>query len=167
MATLNFIQQGLRVLEIERQALSDITQYVNESFNQACQLMYDCPGRIIVIGMGKSGHIGNKIAATLASTGSPAFFVHPGEASHGDLGMITANDVVILISNSGETSEVLNIIPVLKRIGAKMIAMTGNQGSTMATLANVHVCIKVEQEACSLGLAPTASTTATLAMGDA
>ncbi|TMS59960.1 SIS domain-containing protein, partial [Pseudoalteromonas sp. S3173] len=102
------------------------------------QLMYDCSGRIIVIGMGKSGHIGNKIAATLASTGSPAFFVHPGEASHGDLGMITANDVVILISNSGETSEVLNIIPVLKRIGAKMIAMTGNQGSTMATLANVH-----------------------------
>ncbi|MFP3457551.1 SIS domain-containing protein, partial [Psychrobacter sp. SIMBA_152] len=105
--------------------------------------------------------------ATLASTGSPAFFVHPGEASHGDLGMITSNDVVMLISNSGETSEVLNIIPVLKRIGAKMIAMTGNETSTMATLANVHVCIKVEQEACSLGLAPTASTTATLAMGDA
>lgn len=167
MAMLNFIQQGLRVLEIERQALSDIAQYVNESFNQACQLMYNCSGRIIVIGMGKSGHIGNKIAATLASTGSPAFFVHPGEASHGDLGMITKSDVVILISNSGETSEVLNIIPVLKRIGAKMIAMTGNQSSTMATLANVHVCIKVEQEACSLGLAPTASTTATLAMGDA
>ena len=167
MATLNFIQQGLRVLDIERQALSDIAQYVNESFDQACQLMYDCSGRIIVIGMGKSGHIGNKIAATLASTGSPAFFVHPGEASHGDLGMITSNDVVMLISNSGETSEVLNIIPVLKRIGAKMIAMTGNETSTMATLANVHVCIKVEQEACSLGLAPTASTTATLAMGDA
>ena len=117
--------------------------------------------------MGKSGHIGNKIAATLASTGSPAFFVHPGEASHGDLGMITKNDVVMLLSNSGETSEVLNIIPVLKRLGAKMIAMTGNEKSTMATLANVHVCIKVEQEACPLGLAPTASTTATLAMGDA
>ena len=167
MATLNFIQQGLRVLDIERQALSDIAQYVNESFDQACQLMYDCSGRIIVIGMGKSGHIGNKIAATLASTGSPAFFVHPGKASHGDLGMITSNDVVMLISNSGETSEVLNIIPVLKRIGAKMIAMTGNETSTMATLANVHVCIKVEQEACSLGLAPTASTTAKLAMGDA
>ena len=167
MATLNFIEQGLRVLDVERQALSDIAQYVDENFHNACQLMYDCEGRIIVIGMGKSGHIGNKIAATLASTGSPAFFVHPGEASHGDLGMITKNDVVMLISNSGETSEVLNIIPVLKRLGAKMIAMTGNTQSTMATLANVHVCIKVEQEACSLGLAPTSSTTATLAMGDA
>ena len=167
MATLNFIEQGLRVLDVERQALSDIAQYVDENFNNACQLMYDCEGRIIVIGMGKSGHIGNKIAATLASTGSPAFFVHPGEASHGDLGMITKNDVVMLISNSGETSEVLNIIPVLKRLGAKMIAMTGNTQSTMATLANVHVCIKVEKEACSLGIAPTSSTTATLAMGDA
>ncbi|WP_282130431.1 KpsF/GutQ family sugar-phosphate isomerase [Pseudoalteromonas aliena] len=167
MAALNFIEQGLRVLNIERQALSDITQYVDENFHQACQLIYDCKGRTIVIGMGKSGHIGNKIAATLASTGSPAFFVHPGEASHGDLGMITKNDVVMLLSNSGETSEVLNIIPVLKRLGAKMIAMTGNEKSTMATLANVHVCIKVEQEACPLGLAPTASTTATLAMGDA
>jgi len=140
---------------------------VDENFHQACQLIYDCQGRTIVIGMGKSGHIGNKIAATLASTGSPAFFVHPGEASHGDLGMITKNDVVMLISNSGETSEVLNIIPVLKRLGAKMIAMTGNASSTMATLANVHICIKVQKEACSLGLAPTASTTATLAMGDA
>ncbi|MBB1349698.1 MULTISPECIES: KpsF/GutQ family sugar-phosphate isomerase [unclassified Pseudoalteromonas] len=167
MATLNFIEQGLRVLDVERQALSDIAQYVDENFHNACKLMYDCEGRIIVIGMGKSGHIGNKIAATLASTGSPAFFVHPGEASHGDLGMITKNDVVMLISNSGETSEVLNIIPVLKRLGAKMIAMTGNTQSTMATLANVHVCIKVEKEACSLGLAPTSSTTATLAMGDA
>ncbi|MDN3473679.1 MULTISPECIES: KpsF/GutQ family sugar-phosphate isomerase [Pseudoalteromonas] len=167
MATLNFIEQGLRVLDVERQALSDIAQYVDENFHNACQLMYDCEGRIIVIGMGKSGHIGNKIAATLASTGSPAFFVHPGEASHGDLGMITKNDVVMLISNSGETSEVLNIIPVLKRLGAKMIAMTGNTQSTMAALANVHVCIKVEKEACSLGLAPTSSTTATLAMGDA
>ena len=139
MATLNFIEQGLRVLDIERQALSDIAQYVDENFHQACQLIYDCQGRTIVIGMGKSGHIGNKIAATLASTGSPAFFVHPGEASHGDLGMITKNDVVMLISNSGETSEVLNIIPVLKRLGAKMIAMTGNASSTMATLANVHI----------------------------
>ncbi|MEL0648531.1 KpsF/GutQ family sugar-phosphate isomerase [Pseudoalteromonas agarivorans] len=167
MAQLNFIEQGLRVLDIERQALSDISQYIDENFHQACQLMYDCQGRIIVIGMGKSGHVGNKIAATLASTGSPAFFVHPGEASHGDLGMITKNDVVMLISNSGETNEILNIIPVLKRLGAKMIAMTGNMQSSMATLANVHVCIKVEKEACSLGLAPTASTTATLAMGDA
>lgn len=167
MTQLNFIEQGKRVLEIERQALVDISQYLDDNFNQACQLMYQCDGRVIVIGMGKSGHIGNKIAATLASTGTPAFFVHPGEASHGDLGMITPNDVVMLISNSGETSEVLNIIPVLKRIGAKVISMTGNPQSTMATLANAHVCIKVTEEACPLGLAPTASTTATLAMGDA
>ena len=167
MTQLNFIEQGRRVLEIERQALADIAQYLDHNFNQACQLMYQCSGRIIVVGMGKSGHIGNKIAATLASTGTPAFFVHPGEASHGDLGMITRDDVVILISNSGETSEVLNIIPVIKRLGAKMIAMTGNPDSSMATWADVHVCVKVSQEACPLGLAPTASTTATLAMGDA
>jgi len=129
--------------------------------------MFQCTGRIIVIGMGKSGHVGNKIAATLASTGTPAFFVHPGEASHGDLGMITRDDVVMCISNSGETSEVLSIIPVIKRIGAKMISLTGNPDSTMAKLSDVHVCIKVSQEACPLGLAPTASTTATLVMGDA
>jgi len=129
--------------------------------------MFQCTGRIIVIGMGKSGHVGNKIAATLASTGTPAFFVHPGEASHGDLGMITHDDVVMCISNSGETSEVLSIIPVIKRIGAKMISLTGNPDSTMAKLSDVHVCIKVSKEACPLGLAPTASTTATLVMGDA
>jgi arabinose-5-phosphate isomerase len=117
--------------------------------------------------MGKSGHIGNKIAATLASTGTPAFFVHPGEASHGDLGMITQDDVVLLISNSGETSEIVNIIPVIKRIGAKTIAMTGNSNSSMAKLSDIHLCIAVTKEACPLGLAPTASTTATLVMGDA
>lgn len=167
MTQLNFIEQGKRVLDIERQALADIAQYIDDNFNQACQLMYQCQGRIIVVGMGKSGHIGNKIAATLASTGTPAFFVHPGEASHGDLGMITRDDVVMLISNSGETSEVLNIIPVIKRIGAKMIAMTSNPVSSMANWADAHVCIKVSKEACPLGLAPTASTTATLAMGDA
>ena len=167
MTQLNFIEQGKRVLDIERQALTDIAQYLDENFNKACQLMYQCHGRVIVVGMGKSGHIGNKIAATLASTGTPAFFVHPGEASHGDLGMITHDDVVMLLSNSGETSEVLNIIPVIKRIGAKMIAMTGNPESSMANWADAHVCIKVSKEACPLGLAPTASTTATLAMGDA
>jgi arabinose-5-phosphate isomerase len=129
--------------------------------------MYHCKGRVIVIGMGKSGHIGGKIAATLASTGTPAFFVHPGEASHGDLGMITSNDVVLTISNSGETSEVLAIIPVIKRIGAKLISMTGNTDSTLAKLADTHICIKVSTEACPLGLAPTSSTTATLVMGDA
>ncbi|SFD30377.1 arabinose-5-phosphate isomerase [Pseudoalteromonas denitrificans DSM 6059] len=163
----NFITHAKQVLTIEKQAISQLEQYIDHNFENACQLMFNCQGRIIVIGMGKSGHIGNKIAATLASTGTPAFFVHPGEASHGDLGMVTAQDVVILISNSGETSEVINIIPVLKRIGAKMVSMTGNTKSSLAKLSDVHVCIKVEQEACPLGLAPTASTTATLVMGDA
>jgi arabinose-5-phosphate isomerase len=129
--------------------------------------MYHCSGRVIVIGMGKSGHIGNKIAATLASTGTPSFFVHPGEASHGDLGMITKEDVLLMISNSGETAEVINLIPVIKRLGAKFIAMSGNEKSTLAQQSDVHICVAVSEEACPLGLAPTASTTATLAMGDA
>ncbi|WP_404342450.1 KpsF/GutQ family sugar-phosphate isomerase [Pseudoalteromonas mariniglutinosa] len=167
MLRQSFTEQGKRVLKIEQQALIELEQFIDQHFDHACQLMFNCVGRIIVIGMGKSGHIGNKIAATLASTGSPAFFVHPGEASHGDLGMITRDDVVMCISNSGETNEVLSIIPVLKRIGAKMISLTGNPDSTMAKLADVHVCIKVSKEACPLGLAPTASTTATLVMGDA
>jgi len=167
MSLQDFITRGKQVLAIEKQAINQLEQYIDQNFQNACQLMFDCKGRIIVIGMGKSGHIGNKIAATLASTGTPSFFVHPGEASHGDLGMITSEDVVILISNSGETSEVINIIPVLKRMGAKMISMSGNIDSSLAKLADVHVCIKVEQEACPLGLAPTASTTATLVMGDA
>ena len=124
-------------------------------------------GRVIVIGMGKSGHIGGKIAATLASTGTPSFFVHPGEASHGDLGMVTKDDVVLAISNSGETAEVLSIIPVIKRIGSALVSMTSNPCSTLAKLADTHVCIKVSKEACPLGLAPTSSTTATLVMGDA
>lgn len=162
-----FIQTAKQVLAVEKAALDEITQYLNHDFVAACQLMLNCQGRIVVIGMGKSGHIGHKIAATLASTGSPAFFVHPAEASHGDLGMITHNDVVLLISNSGETHEVLSILPVIKRIGAKLVAMSGNPQSTMATQADVHICIKVSKEACPLGLAPTASTTATLAMGDA
>ena len=162
-----FITCAKRVLKIEQQAIEQLTQYLNAEFAQACEIMFNCTGRIIVVGMGKSGHIGNKIAATLASTGSPAFFVHPGEASHGDLGMITKEDVVLLISNSGETNEILSIVPVIKRLGAAMIAMTGNPTSSLAKLANVHICIKVEQEACPLGLAPTASTTATLVMGDA
>lgn len=167
MSLQDFITRGKQVLVIEKQAIKQLEQYIDQNFQNACQLMFDCTGRIIVIGMGKSGHIGNKIAATLASTGTPSFFVHPGEASHGDLGMITSQDVVILISNSGETSEVINIIPVLKRIGAKMVSMSGNIDSSLAKLSDVHVCIKVEQEACPLGLAPTASTTATLVMGDA
>ncbi|GAA5138257.1 KpsF/GutQ family sugar-phosphate isomerase [Thalassotalea piscium] len=163
----NFKQQALNVIQIEQEAINELTKFIDDSFTKACQLMFDCTGRVIVIGMGKSGHVGGKIAATLASTGTPAFFVHPGEASHGDLGMITKDDVVMTISNSGETGEVLAIIPVLKRIGAKLIAMTGNSDSTLAKLSDTHVCIKVSREACPLGLAPTSSTTAALVMGDA
>ena len=163
----NFKQLAKNGIQIEQQAIIDLMHYIDDGFELACQLMFHCKGRIIVIGMGKSGHIGGKIAATLASTGTPSFFVHPGEASHGDLGMITSDDVVLTISNSGETNEVLAIIPVLKRIGAKLIAMTGNPESTLAKLADTHVCIKVSKEACPLGLAPTSSTTATLVMGDA
>ncbi|MGL1956996.1 MAG: KpsF/GutQ family sugar-phosphate isomerase [Colwellia sp.] len=163
----NFKQLAINVINIEKDAINDLIQYIDDGFEQACQLMFDCKGRVIVIGMGKSGHIGGKIAATLASTGTPAFFVHPGEASHGDLGMITTDDVVLTISNSGETSEVLAIIPVIKRLGSKLISMTGNTESTLAKLADTHVCIKVSTEACPLGLAPTSSTTATLVMGDA
>jgi len=163
----NFKELAKNVINIEQQAIAELLQYIDDSFEQACQLMFNCQGRVIVIGMGKSGHIGGKIAATLASTGTPAFFVHPGEASHGDLGMITKDDVVLTISNSGETVEVLAIIPVIKRIGAKLISMTGNITSTLAKLADTHVCIKVSTEACPLGLAPTSSTTAALVMGDA
>jgi len=163
----NFKQLALNVINIEQQAIAELSQFIDDDFIQACELMFHCRGRVIVIGMGKSGHIGGKIAATLASTGTPSFFVHPGEASHGDLGMVTAADIVLTISNSGETGEVLAIIPVLKRIGAKIIAMTGNPDSTLAKLGDTHVCVKVSQEACPLGLAPTSSTTATLVMGDA
>jgi len=163
----NFKQLAQNVIKIEQQAIAELTQFIDDDFVKACELMFNCQGRVIVIGMGKSGHIGGKIAATLASTGTPSFFVHPGEASHGDLGMITLDDVVLTISNSGETGEVLAIIPVIKRLGAKLIAMTGNPDSTLAKLADTHVCVKVSQEACPLGLAPTSSTTATLVMGDA
>ena len=163
----NFKQLAINVINIEQQAIIELLQYIDDNFEHACQLMFNCKGRVIVIGMGKSGHIGGKIAATLASTGTPAFFVHPGEASHGDLGMITKDDVVLTISNSGETGEVLAIIPVIKRIGAKLIAMTGNPTSTLAKLADSHVCTKISTEACPLGLAPTSSTTASLVMGDA
>lgn len=163
----NFKQLALNVIDIERQAIEEIKQFINDDFEKSCEFMFDCKGRVIVIGMGKSGHVGGKIAATLASTGTPAFFVHPGEASHGDLGMITQADVVLCISYSGETQEVLAITPVIKRIGCKLIAITGNPQSTLAKLADTHICIKVSKEACPLGLAPTSSTTATLVMGDA
>ena len=164
---VDFRVRAAEVLKIEATAVAQLTQYLNDDFNLACQLIFASKGKTIVTGMGKSGHIGSKIAATLASTGTPAFFVHPGEASHGDLGMLSADDVVIAISNSGETAEVLTIVPVIKRLGIKLVAMTGNPASTLAKLADAHLCVKVEQEACPLGLAPTASTTATLAMGDA
>lgn len=163
----DFRLRAAQVLKIEATAVAQLEQYLDDNFNLACQLIFDSNGKTIVTGMGKSGHIGKKIAATLASTGTPAFFVHPGEASHGDLGMLSSQDVVIAISNSGETAEVLTIVPVIKRLGLHLIAMTGNAESTLAKLADAHLCVKVEQEACPLGLAPTASTTATLAMGDA
>lgn len=156
-----------RTLAIERDAVALLIARVDGVFVRACELVLACTGRVVVTGMGKSGHIGGKIAATLASTGTPAFFVHPGEASHGDLGMVTRQDVVLAISNSGETPEVLTILPLFKRMGAPVIAMTGKPASTLARAADAHLDVAVEQEACPLNLAPTASTTATLAMGDA
>jgi arabinose-5-phosphate isomerase len=155
------------VIGTEAAAVSNLTSRIDESFVAACQLIIDCRGRIVVLGMGKSGHIAGKIAATLASTGTPAFFVHPGEASHGDLGMITGDDVVLLLSNSGETDEVKQILPILKRLGIGLIAMTGNPDSTLAIHADIHLNVAVDAEACPLGLAPTSSTTAALVMGDA
>ena len=160
-------QLGLAVIRNEAAAIQALEQRISDEFAQACGDMLACEGRVVVTGMGKSGHIGNKIAATLASTGTPAFFVHPGEASHGDLGMITPKDVVIALSNSGETSELITIVPIIKRLGVPLIALTGNPRSTLATEADVHIDVSVKQEACPLNLAPTSSTTATLAMGDA
>jgi arabinose-5-phosphate isomerase len=155
------------VIETEAEAVSSLLDRVDDHFLAACRFMLECGGRIVVIGMGKSGHVGSKIAATLASTGTPAFFVHPAEASHGDIGMIKADDVVLALSNSGETEEVNLILPGLKRLGVRIIAMTGNPGSTLARHADAHIDVSVEKEACPLGLAPTSSTTAALVMGDA
>ncbi|MBY5949269.1 KpsF/GutQ family sugar-phosphate isomerase [Photobacterium rosenbergii] len=163
----DYCEIGRKVIEIEAEALHGLTHYINGSFTQACQLIHECNGKVIVMGMGKSGHIGNKIAATLASTGTPAFFVHPGEASHGDLGMIEKGDVVLAISNSGEASEIMTLLPVIKRLGIPLISMTGKPESSMAQLSQIHLQITVNKEACPLNLAPTSSTTATLAMGDA
>ncbi len=162
-----YIKLGRAVLKTEAAAISALTERLDQGFHDACELLLNCAGRIVVTGMGKSGHIGNKIAATLASTGSPAFFMHPGEASHGDLGMITADDLVIALSNSGETSEITLLLPWLKRIGIPLLALTGNPASTLARSADIHLDVSVAAEACPLGLAPTSSTTATLAMGDA
>ena len=155
------------VIETEARAVNALTERIDSGFLEACRLMLDCQGRVIVIGVGKSGHIGHKIAATLASTGTPAFFVHPAEASHGDLGMIKPQDVILALSNSGETDEVNVILPLLKRLGVRIIAMTGNPASTLARHADAHLDVSIEKEACPLGLAPTSSTTAALVMGDA
>lgn len=155
------------VIHTEASAVARLVDYVDDSFVAACQTILACTGKIVVLGMGKSGHVAGKIAATLASTGTPAFFVHPAEAPHGDLGMITANDAVLVLSNSGETDEVKQILPVLKRLGVSIIAMTGNPASSLASHADVHINVTVETEACPLGLAPTSSSTAALVMGDA
>jgi len=163
----DLLARATRVLDIESRAVKRLGERLNESFAAACRLCLETSGRVVVTGMGKSGHIGGKIAATLASTGTPAFFVHPAEASHGDLGMITAQDVLLAVSYSGETDEVVTILPLIKRMGARLISMTGKPQSTLARAADVHLDVSVDEEACPLNLAPTASTTATLAMGDA
>lgn len=167
MTTHNFIALAKAVIQTELNEIEQLLNRLDDNFTQACQLMFNCSGRIVVIGMGKSGHIGSKIAATLASTGSPAFFVHPGEASHGDLGMITKNDVVLAISNSGETDEIMTIVPLIKRLGVPLISLTGNAKSHIAIQANINLDVSVAKEACPLGLAPTSSTTVALVMGDA
>jgi arabinose-5-phosphate isomerase len=155
------------VLTIEADAVAKLAERIGDEFVRAVTLCLACRGRIVVIGMGKSGHVGSKLAATLASTGSPAFFVHPSEASHGDLGMITGDDLVLALSNSGETAELVTLLPLIKRLGVPLIALTGKEGSTLAKAATVHLEARVDKEACPLNLAPTASTTAALALGDA
>lgn len=167
-ANLNFdfIQSAKRTIDLEQQAVGELKQRLTADFSLACQIILTGTGRVVVTGMGKSGHIGNKIAATLASTGTPAFFVHPGEASHGDMGMIQPEDIVIALSNSGETHEVTSLLPLLQRMGSKLISFTGNPNSTLAKAADAHIDSGVKQEACPLNLAPTSSTTCALVMGD-
>ena len=164
---MNFSKLALTVIETEAQAVFELTQKIDERFEKACKMLISCTGRIVVTGMGKSGHIAKKIAATLSSTGSPAFFMHPGEASHGDLGMITRQDIVLALSNSGNTNEIITLLPLIKRLDVPLIAMTGNNNSTLAKAADVHLDVSIKQEACPLGLAPTTSTTVSLVMGDA
>lgn len=164
---MNFCKLGLAVIETEAQAVFELSQRIDARFEKACELLLACKGRIVVTGMGKSGHIANKIAATLSSTGSPAFFMHPGEASHGDLGMITRQDVVLAISHSGNTHELVTLLPLLKRMEVPLITLTGNHESTLAQTADINLDVSVKQEACPLGLAPTTSTTVALVMGDA
>lgn len=163
----DLIASGRRTIRLEQEAVAALEERIGDAFVRACQLILACTGRVVVTGMGKSGHIGHKIAATFASTGTPAFFVHPGEASHGDLGMITRGDLVVAISNSGNSPEILTMLPILKRLGIPMITMTGKPNSPLAEAAEVSLDIRVASEACPLDLAPTSSTTATLVMGDA
>jgi arabinose-5-phosphate isomerase len=163
----NTLERARQVLDIEAQEISSLANRLDDHFVNAVQLILHCDGRIVVSGMGKSGHIGRKLASTFASTGTPSFFMHPAEASHGDLGMITSNDVVIFLSNSGKSDELISILPVIKRIGAKIISITGNSNSELAKESEIHLSAQVSQEACPLGLSPTASSTASLALGDA
>jgi arabinose-5-phosphate isomerase len=167
LTSADLLELAREVLEIESRAVDSLRARLDDAFVAACRLCLDTPGRVVVTGIGKSGHIGHKIAATLASTGTPAFFVHPAEASHGDLGMITGQDLLLAISYSGETEEIVTILPLVKRMGARLVSITGNPGSTLAKAADAHLDVSVAVEACPLNLAPTASTTATLAMGDA
>ena len=161
------VARARQVLSVEADAVARLQDRIGDDFVRACQLCLECRGRIVVTGIGKSGHIAGKIAATLASTGSPAFFLHPGEASHGDMGMITSDDIVVAVSNSGETSEIVILLPLLKRLAAPLITLTGKADSTLSQSATINLDVSVAEEACPLNLAPTASTTATLAMGDA
>ncbi len=163
----DLIQHARSVLDTEARAIQSLADRLDEHFIEACQRILDCSGHLIITGMGKSGHIGHKMAATLASTGTPAFFVHPAEASHGDLGMIKSDDLIVALSNSGETSEILALLPVIKRLGVGLISMTGRSNSSLARHSDVHLDTSVDREACPLGLAPTASTAAQMAMGDA
>ena len=167
MGKQDFIQSAQRTIEMELRAVGELIDRIDQDFTLACEAILGCKGRVVVTGMGKSGHIGKKIAATLASTGTPAFFAHPGEASHGDLGMITKDDVVIAISNSGNTAEVITILPLIKRLGIPLISMTGDPNSALAEAAQANLDVSVASEACPLNLSPTTSTTATLVMGDA
>jgi len=164
---LDIVEEAKRVLRVEAQSLLDLAERIDENFSQTIELLYRCKGKVVLMGMGKSGLVGRKIASTFASTGTPAFFLHPAEGVNGDFGMLAKEDVIIAISNSGETRELLEVLPLIKRYGNRLITLTGNINSTLAKAGDVHLDIRVKEEACPLGLAPTASTTATLAMGDA
>ena len=164
---MSFIESAKRTIQLETNAIAQLNNQLSDDFDRACELCLQCEGRIVVTGMGKSGHIGNKIAATLASTGTPAFFMHPAEASHGDLGMLTEKDVVLALSNSGTSAEIVLLLPLIQRLGTPLISLTGDAFSTLGRASDAHLLVSVTEEACPLNLAPTSSTTAALVMGDA